>query len=336
MGTATQVTDFSDLYTDLQNRVRVTTGVTATENQAKRYINTALFDMHMGNREKFPWCERRTTLTTQAKYNTGTVTITKGSTTLTGSSTLWNTNNDFSVDNARVGGKIVVNGTVEVYEVSAVGSDTDITLVQNYVGSDVSGGSYIYFEDEYALSDDFLRPLDFSYFDRNRQIKLIQHRVFKERFVRNKTTGKILFAAIVDEAFNGSTTPVRKVVFHNPPDDAELVPYSFITNKLAVTSAGVESTQLVNDDDEPIVPLHARHLIVYHALYNWYRDKKDDTRSVEAKGDYDQGILRLTADLEIGANKPQMRPRSYFRRSRRRGRGRHTLGTAFDELRDRW
>ena len=48
MSATSQLTTFSDLYTDLQNRVRVTTGVTATENQAKRYINIALHDLHLG------------------------------------------------------------------------------------------------------------------------------------------------------------------------------------------------------------------------------------------------------------------------------------------------
>ena len=36
MSTTSQVTTYSDLYTDLQVRTRETTGVTATENIAKR------------------------------------------------------------------------------------------------------------------------------------------------------------------------------------------------------------------------------------------------------------------------------------------------------------
>jgi hypothetical protein len=48
VSSTSQLTTFSDIYTDLQNRVRVTTSVTATETQAKRYINIALQDMHLG------------------------------------------------------------------------------------------------------------------------------------------------------------------------------------------------------------------------------------------------------------------------------------------------
>lgn len=337
MGAATQLTDFSDLYTDLQNRVRVKTGETATTNQAKRYINIALHDMHLGYREKFPWAERSATLTTQKPYSTGTVTISQGSTSLTGSGTAWNTNNAFGVTNVRAGGKFVINSTVDVYTVSSVSSDTSVTLEEKYIRSDVSGGSYTYFEDEYALHADFLRPLDIRYFDQARTITLLNRREFKSRYVRNKTTGKIIAAMIADKSFNSNTTPVRKAVFHKPPDDYYLIPYSFVTNKLAVESNGTEATQLVNDTDEPIVPLYARHVIVFHALYHWYRDKKNDTRAQEAKGEYTDAVIRLVSDVEIGQSRPQIKPRSVYKRHAarpyRRSR-RHVTGTAFDELRD--
>jgi len=332
MSATTQVTTFSDLYTDLQNRVRIPTGVTATENQAKRYINIALYDMHMGNTEKFTWAERQAVLRTQAQYTTGTITTTKGSTTATGASTAWNTNNDFSVANVRVGGKLVIDGGTDVYEVTAVASDTSLTLNTPFIDTAVSAGSYVYYEDSYSLHADFLRPLNFRFFDQNHRIELLQRREFNERFIRNKVTGKPLHSTIIEDDFASSTAPVRKVVFHKPPDANYLIPYSFITNKLAVDATGTALTQLSSDTDEPIVPLYARHVIVMHALYHWYRDQKNDTRSAEAKAEYDESIVRLTADVEVGQNRPQFRPRSYLRQHRRT-RGKRVLGSAFDELR---
>jgi len=334
MSAATQPTTFSDLYTSLSNKVRIETGVTATQDLAKGAINTALHDMHIGTKEKFPWAERSATLRTKAKYTTGTVAITKGSTAVTGTSTEWDTANDFSENNVIAGGKMVIEGSVDVYEVSSVASDTSLTLVQNFVGTTVTEATYVYFEDEYALHDDFLRPLSFRYFDQNRQISLLQRREFQEQFVRNKTTGKVRHAAIIDKAFSGSASPVRKVIFHQPPDTAYLIPYSFITDKLAVSTGGTEQVQMTADTDEPIVPLYARHGIVLHALYNWYRDRKNDDRSIAAKAEYESFMARLTADIEFGANRPQMRPRSYLPR-KRRGGGRYSLGSRFDEIRDR-
>lgn len=338
MSATTQLTDYSDLFTDLQNRVRATTGVTATENQAKRYINIALHDIHIGNGEKFPWAEREAILVTQDDYTTGTLSVDKGGTTLTGVSTLWNTNNDFSVANMRVGGKIVINGGVEVYPISAVASDTSATISSAFTQTDVSGGSYVYFEDEYALASDFLRPLDMQFFDRNTEISLVSRKEFRFRYPRNKTVGRPKVAAIFDKAFSSSTVPVRKVRFHKPPDDFYSIPYSYVTSNLAVTSAGSEQTQLSSDSDEPIIPLQFRHVIVFHALYHWYRDKRDDDRSQEAKAEYTDLVLRMTGDMEIGHSRPRLQPRlgGYARSAARpygRRGGRYTVGDAFDELR---
>lgn len=336
MSATSQPQDFQDLYTDLLNRVRSQTGQNATLNQSKRYINIALQDAHIGFREQFPWAERHAVLRTQPEYNTGTVTITKGSTTLTGSGTLWNTNNEFSVANARTTGKITIAGSQEVYTISAVGSDTSITLNESFIDDDVSAETYNYFEDEYDLHADFLRPFDFRSFDQNDEIPLIGRREFRVRYPRNKTTGKPVVGTIVDRAFVGNTTPVRRIVFHQPPDKAFLIPYSFITNKLAVSSTGVAQENLSADTDEPIVPLPYRHAIVFHALGNWYRDKKDDTRSQEAFAQYTDVMLRISGDIEIGSPRPQIRPRlhAYASRSPYRRRGsRHTLGSSFDEIR---
>lgn len=341
MSTTSQLTTFGDLYTDLQNRVRVQTGQTATENQAKRYINIALHDMHVGNRERFPWSERQATLVTHPEYTTGTVTITQGSTTLTGSGTAWATANDFGQNNARTTGRLVINGTNEVYRIASVDNDTQITLDSRYVGSDVSAGSYTYFEDEYDLDADFLRPFDLQYFDQNRRIPIIGRREFRQRYPRSNRTGKILVASIIDIGFSGSTSPVRRVRFYKPPDEAYLIRYSFVTTNLAVGSDGTEQQNMVADADEPIVPIGLRHAIVYHALANWFRDKKDDSRSQEAQAAYTDLMLRIISEQEIGQSRPQMRPTigpyaKAARRPWRSGRSRRfTLGTAFDELRDR-
>jgi len=339
MSATTQLTDFSDLYTDLQNRVRETTGVTATENQAKRYINIALFDMHIGNGERFPWAEREAILVTQDDYTTGTLSVSQGSTTLTGSSTAWNTANAFSVNNMRVGGKIQINSGTETYTVSAVASDTSATLSSAFTQSDVSGGSYVYFEDEYALASDFLKPLDARFFDQNHTIELIGRREFRNRYPRNHTVGKPTVATILDKSFSGNTTPVRKIALHKPPDDFYTIPYSYVTSNLAVTSGGTEQAQLSSDTDEPIVPLRYRHVIVFHALYHWYRDKKDDVRSQEVRAEYIDLMLRIEGDTEIGQSRPQFRPRlTSYRRSASRpyssgAAGRYTTGSRFDEIR---
>jgi len=303
VSSTSQLTTFSDLYTDLQNRVRVTTGISATETQAKRFINIALHDMHIGNQYKFPWCERHGTLITRAPYSTGTASIAVGSTTLTGASTAWNTADSYSVTNMRAGGKVTVAGTTDIYRVSSVASDTSATLGTKYVASsDASGSDYRYFEDEYALASDFLRPVDLQLFSSAFHIPIVSRTEFRARYPRPNVPGRPRVACLFDEGFSGSTTPIRKVVFFPYPDTAYIIPYAYITTAVGVDSSGANLTSLSSDTDEPIVPLVYRHAIVLHALAHWYRDKKDDGRSDQAMAEYVDIVTRIVSDHDIGTH----------------------------------
>ncbi len=338
MSSTGQLQTFVDLYTDLQNRVRVTTSVTATETQAKRYINIALQDMHLGTDYKFPWAERSARLITQAQYSTGTLTATKGSTTLTGSGTLWNTANSFSVNNMRANGKIRIAGSLTPYVIASVSTDTAAVLSSKFTETTVSGETYIYYEDEYDLASDFLRPVDIQQFSYDMAIDLINRNEFRRRYPTNSTPGIPTVACIIDFAPSGNATLIRRVRFNVPPATNMTIPYTYITSNLVVSSVGAAQTQFSADLDEPIIPLRYRHALVFHALAHWYRDKKDDSRSGEAKGEYTDIMLRLMGDVEVGGVRPQIAPRlSQYARDAQRpwsgsGARRYDINGRFDRM----
>ena len=340
MSTTSQVTSLSDMVTNLSNRIRVSTGVTATETQLKTALNTALHDMHLGTDYRLPWAERRAVIRTQDDYTTGTVTTTKGSTSITGSSTLWNTANAFSVNNARANGRIVFSGSRTPYIVSSVTNDTAIVLTERFTETSLAAGStYTYYEDEYDLASDFLRPIDMQRFSNEMSVVLISRTEFRLRFPVNSTLGRPTVATILDFAPSGNTTPIRRVKFAPAPNDFLQIPYTYVTSNLAVSSAGAAQANLSADADEPIVPLRYRHAIVLHALASLYRDKKDDTRSQEAKAEYVDIMTRIIVDTEVGAPRPQLRPRvsGYVRAAKRpytRGGGRRFDMGNFDNMGD--
>lgn len=339
MSSTTQLKTFSDLYTDLQNRVQVQTGVTATVVQAKRYINIALQDMHVGFTEIYPWCERSSMIRTRPQYTTGTVTTLTGSSLVSGDSTLWTTPDDFGVLNARVGGRIIINGTVDVYEVGAVGGAGALTLTTAYIGAPVTDGTYVYFEDEYDLATDFLRPISEQYFDQRGEIEIVPRREFRARYPVPRSTGKIIASTIIDKPSLNSTLPVRRIKFWLPPNATFLIPYQYATSLLVTQADGTAATDLSNDTDEPIVPMQYRHAIVFHGLYHWYRDKKDDDRQQAAKGEYTDLIARIVSVYETSQSRPQLRPRvgTYGGAAMRPfsgiGGSRHVLGSRFDQRR---
>ncbi|MHC4646320.1 MAG: hypothetical protein ACYTBJ_12535 [Planctomycetota bacterium] len=241
MATTEAVRTFGDIYTDLLNRVRATTGYTPTENQAKRYANTGLIDMHLGTAEKLSWAERQSHLILQPSYSTGTVAITQGATAVTGAgSTLWNTANAWSINNTRPGGKMKVSGTQDTYTVSAVGSDTSITLAEKFVGSTVTAATYLYFEDEYTLAPDYGRPVDVRSFADGFDIGLIGRTEFRRRYPRNNVTGTVSVATIFDEDRFGA--PVISI---NATDTSHDVDVAVGTCRDSTNTVDILTTALV-------------------------------------------------------------------------------------------
>jgi len=340
MSATSQVTDFSDLIRDFISSARDQVSVTAIDNVVKRYLNRGLMDMHVNPGNFVPWAVRSDVLTTHDDYNTGTVAITIATsrTAFTGTSTAWNTAaTGYSFNNVRARGKMVFEGSLDVYTVSSVSSDTAGVLVENYVGtSNLSGATYTYFEDEYALVSDFLRPISDRSFSTELNIPLIGRDEFKRRYPRNANPGPPRVAMHTQLSFSGNTTPRLRLFLHPPPDAVYLIPYDYITSNLAVTTAGVEQGQLSADTDEPIVPLRYRHLIVLNALQLWYLfEQGDQAKSDKTKLQFIDLMSRVKGDTTIGQDRPRFAPVTAFGRQRRIGRSRWGSGTAFDQLRDR-
>ncbi|MCI0562694.1 MAG: hypothetical protein MN733_29795, partial [Nitrososphaera sp.] len=228
--------------------------------------------------------------------------------------------------------------------VTTVTSDTSITLTQKYVGdAALSGSSYVYFEDEYALASDFLKPIDWRSFSSALNIPIIGRNEFRVRFPRPNIAGRPKIANVLDKPFSGSTTPVKRVQFFPYPDAVYNIPYSYITSNLAVSSAGVEAAQLSADADEPNLPYRYRHAIVLKAAEQWYRDRKDDGRSAACGQEYVDSVQRIVGDQPIGtAARGHLAPRSghyegYARKPYTRGAygKRFSVNNSFDYFEDR-
>jgi len=340
MSETTQYTTFADLYQGLLRRVRVSTGVTATDNQAKHYINVALQDIHLGFDYKLPWCERTGVLRTKAAYSTGTIAATVGSNSFVGTGTAWTTTNIYGEANIASYGKIKVTGESNIYRVDRTLSGTSLILTTRYVGSDLTTSTYTYFEDEYALDLSFLRPIDFQMFSPQMNIALISRNEFRRRYPVVNVSGRPRVACIIDARTSGTDfTATRKVMLYPYPDQAYLIPYTFVTSDIATTVAGAALTSMASDTDEPIMPLRYRHAIIFHALSHWYRDRKDDARSQSASAEYQSIMERIVGDHDIATHTTAyLQPRGGYVRaaqnpySYRGGRRIYDINDEFDSF----
>jgi hypothetical protein len=336
VATDQQPSTFSDLKTDLARRLReVSSSGSATETLIESMLNVSLHDIHINPGTTWPWAMRRSLLITRPPYTDGTVSIAASTrTTVTGTSTLWNTAvSGMGFNNASVGDKMTFAGSSDVHTISAVGGDTSITLLHRYIGDALTDESYTLFADEYALASDFARPLDLRMFSTDMSLPLIGPMEFRRMFPRNNVAGKPRFATLMDNiGYSGSTTPRTRLLLGPYPNDTYSIPYDYITSNLAVSSAGTEQAQMTAADDEPIIPLRYRHVIVLHAMYNYLRDRKNDARTQLVMSEYTNMIMRMKGDFNIGTDRPRIRPigggGSHIRQ-------RFDYGDRFDQIRDR-
>jgi hypothetical protein len=337
MSATTAPTTYSDLYTDLMNRVRADTTTTAQITLAKRYVNVALQDVHI--QQNWPWAERRAVLQVQAPYTDGTVAIALATrTTVTGTGTLWNTAvTGMGFTNVTAGGKMQFAGTTDPYGVATVTSDTALTLTDRYLGSTaLSGATYTFYKDEYALAADFFRMVDTRTFSNVMNIPILGSADFYRRFPRNARAGTPEVCTLLELGPSGSTDTQPRVVFHPYPDQLYNLPYRYMTKDLAMSSAGAGQTALSADTDEPIIPLRYRHVLCLYAAREWFRDRKDDQRSQEVGTEYVDLVKRMSGDSEPQRDRPRFIPAKsrYPIFLGRRGQSRFTTGSAFDEMRE--
>jgi len=83
------------------------------------------------------------------QYQTGTVAVTNGSSSVVGTDTLW-------TSNVSVGNIFTIPGSGAWYEVASITDDTHLTLTANYGGSTASGSAY-------AITKDFTANYGFPY-----------------------------------------------------------------------------------------------------------------------------------------------------------------------------
>lgn len=234
---------FFDLYTVLLQSAREDRSHVETTDQAKRMINEALFDMHLGTSENFWWAERDAVLVTQAPYSTGTVTIAQGGTLMTTAGSAWATNNAFGQQNVNDTGRIVVAGGHEKYRfVPGTPAAGGATLSSRFTQESVTAGTYQVFYEDYNLASDFLRPVDLQLFSSERDIQLVGIRDFRRKFeARTLVTGRPRHGTMVNSPVAASTDNdnaqflTRRIRLYPAPDQAYSIPYAYITNELGVS-----------------------------------------------------------------------------------------------------
>lgn len=235
-------------FTDLQNEVYAQTGLdsndTTNQTNVKRWINFVQQDFC--TRWPWPFLYGRESVATIADYTTGTVTVSSGSTSVTGSGTTFTTTHG---DGTYF---IQFQGANDWYRVSARSSNTAITLEKAYQPtSNLTAGTFILRKFFYSMASTTEEVIDCRNW--NTPIKLVQVDL---RFIddlrpnpqsTNSSYGYLMFG--MDSSNNLIFTP------YPFPSDARL--FEFRVKK--------RPTDMSAGTDAPSIPNSYAHVLTFGA-----------------------------------------------------------------------
>lgn len=141
--TTYMVKTFQDIYTAVLDELKIPSSDTTSLNRIKRDINMAYAKLAQ---KPYKWTRKEFDVTWEAYYNTGTASVTKGSKTITLST---------SITNSKQGFLFFTEGYAEVYRIQAhtAGSDT-LTLETIFTGDTNSTSSF------YIIPEGLELPVD--------------------------------------------------------------------------------------------------------------------------------------------------------------------------------
>lgn len=238
---------------DLQNEVYAHTGIASTDTDSNgtlmsanvlRWLNYVQQDIQA--RWPWPWASGREAIATIADYSTGTVSVSNGSTAVTGVSTVFTTTHG---DGTYF---IQFSGTSDFYNVASRAGNTSITLANAFQGTALSGATFILRKFFYSLSSTADEVLDIRNW--NTPIKLIQVDFRTIDLINplvqstSPAYGYMMFGT--DSSGNQVFSP------YPFPNDARL--FEFRTKKRPV--------DLVNTTDTPSIPNKYAHVIAWGAI----------------------------------------------------------------------
>jgi len=168
------------------------------------------------NSSEWPWHKAEASVTLKAPYSTGTLSVTQGSTTVTGSGTTWDTTWNTPL--------LIRIGEGDPYLVTAVASTTSLTLAEGYVGESDTGLSYEILHLCYDLPTDFGSMSGPVAAGNQFIIQPTRRETWQKLLTLGSASGTPCeYALRYDDVYG----EVRQIVFHPPPAGRDVVRFVY-------------------------------------------------------------------------------------------------------------
>jgi len=318
-----EIRTFKDIQDAIISRAKMADNST-TRDTVKELINTYYLDTAF--KKAYRWSGDTRPLTLKAKYETGTVTVTNGSDQITGSSTVW-------TEFAHLYSKIKIGSVSTPFKVIRVGSNATITLDAPYTGDSDSAVSYTIYQDEYGLFPDLMniRKVQIPGFSRSFLLPIGPDELDRMRYQSPFRTGvPTRYTLNGLNIYTAKTWATFNINFDYWEDDYDVKPRNknlIIWPALLTDSriAQIRYTKTVEpmgtDDEEPLIPLENRKVLVHGPLDEYFLQQRDlPTHRAWAKK-HVKDLKEMEADIEstddelilvVRRDKNRRRPQGIF------------------------
>jgi len=300
---AIRVKTFVDMQNAVlrRNRQPITTSTNANAQvieEVKGFLN--LRYQLVCAEEKWRWRRKQRSLTIVSKYTTGDVDVTNGSRLVTF--------NAAAITSQFLNRRFRVAGENTFYDIVAVDVVAQTAMLSTlYVGADAAATGYVIFKDKYGLWPDVEELDDTMNLERPygqpravgpRKIQqLINMNPSREGKVRaysidgstgfdNVTMGEFLMGY---DFIGGNTLQTKNLVVYPPiADEDHIIPVTYIQR----------ADPLDADDDEPLMAIEDRQLLVFGALADLFETQTNDQAFTIWQTMYDNHINKMKADFQ--------------------------------------
>lgn len=282
---------FVDLYSNVLRDMKEQTSASMVE-LSKRWINEGLEQVIM--RKKRDYLNKTYHYVLEAAVSDGEYVVTQGSTTVTkigGTTALPISSTEEH--------KFFVTGTPEVYDVASFTSSS-ITLASAFTGSDNTSASGVFMQSAITLSDD-IRTVHKVYHDHAGAIILLakgpedfQDLVQTNPQYQNWMQYWTLYG-ISNQSV--STNPDKRILkFYPYPDQ------TYTVN----VEANIYIPLLVNDDDEPLIPVQHRQILYWYGILKLSQFHQDQAMLEFGTANFNSWLERIDGEFVPNTDKPRI------------------------------
>lgn len=255
---------FEDIYLEIQEMVQDESAGMQTKIESA--INEVYREICSMRTMNWRWLHKSKNYYTAAGYNTGTITVTNGSTAITGTGT------EFTSSMADM--KLVFPDFPEINIIASVEGDEALTLSAAYQGDD-DDGSFLIYQNELDLPADFRRPLKVKL--NGLPLDQLDLRKYREKQESWSTARP-----------SGYTIDGTKLILDPIPDAKYLVEVFYYA----------KATDLSADPDEPLIPSEFQHILIYGGYVRLCEKDGDIEFNQVYQNRYQEILADLIADNE--------------------------------------